>query len=332
MVKIGWMSFALNILTAGLLWGGMDVKVNQDTVFLVQNEASITINPASPGNLIVAYNEDPGGPGGIGNGIGISYSFDGGVSWADTQIAEIVAIEGDPSVDADLNGRVFAGFMSYKGFFTDTNGIFVSYSTDGGVTWSLPYPVDLFLNTPGNPGPFTDKCYIAVDNHPASPNAGNVYITWQRDNINGVNSDVYFSASYDGGISFTSPQRISSLPPNMSQCVGQVPKAAPNGDVYVAWGDFPLAGHTTGYLFFDKSTDGGITWGADVLVDSFLVVPRFPNAPIVNSFYVRSYPTLGVSPQNSNDVYIALAEDPDGTGGPDDGDILLWASHDGGLT
>ncbi len=332
MLGTACISFVLCILSAGLLWAGADVRVNQDPGFLLQNEASITINPSMPGNLVVAYNEDPSGPGGMGQGIGISYTFDGGVMWGDTHVAEVWNIEGDPSVDADLNGTIFAGFMSYNGFFTDTNGIYVASSNDGGVTWSTPVMVDLHLNSPPNPGPFTDKCFLCVDNNPGSPNVGNVYITWQRDNINGVNSDVYFSASYNGGVSFTAPQRISDLAPTVSQCVGQVPKAAPNGDVYVVWGDFPLSGHTTGYLFFDKSTNGGTTWGTNVLIDSFLVVPRFPNAPSNNSFYVRSYPTLGVDPQNSNDVYVAVAADPDGIGGPDDGDIFLWASHDGGAT
>ena len=330
MLRIGCLSFALCILSAGLLWGGTDVQVNQDPGPLLQNETSITTNPAVPGNLVVAYNEDPTGPGGFGNGIGISHSFDVGATWADTQCAEIWGVEADPSVDADLNGRIFAGFMSFRGFFTDTNGIYVAYSNDGGVTWSAPVPVDLFMNSPGNPGPFTDKCYLCVDNYPTSPNQNNVYITWQRDNLNGVNSDVYFSASYDGGLNFTAPQRISDLPPNVSECVGQVPKAAPNGDVYVVWGNFALQGHTTGYLFFDRSTDGGATWGTDVLIDSFLVVPRYPN-PSVPSFYVRSYPTIGVSPQNANEVYVAVAADPDGVGGPDDGDIFLWASYDWGM-
>ncbi|HEX28615.1 TPA: hypothetical protein ENG04_00860, partial [Candidatus Poribacteria bacterium] len=62
-----------------------------------------------------------------------------------------------------------------------------------------------------------------------------------------------------------------------------------------------------------------------------MAIPRYPNF-LNTSFYVRSYPTVGVSPMNSNDVYVAIAADPDGVNGPDDGDIYLWASHDGGQT
>ncbi len=315
-------------LVVGGLNGGVDVRVNQDNLHILQNEPSITINPGLQNNIVVAYNEAPG----CGYGLGISYSGDGGVTWNDNQIGPIWGIEGDPSADADLSGNVFVGFMSYRpNFFTDTNGIYVAVSGDGGMTWPTITAVDLHTNSPQSPGHFTDKPYLCVDNYPSSPFKDYVYIAWQRDNPNGVNADVYFAASYNAGTTFTTPQKISDLPSNVGQCVGQVPKAAPNGDVFVTWADYGLQGHCRAYLYIDKSSDSGATWGTDVLIDSFIAVPRYPNLPNT-SFYVRSYPTIGVSPMNSNDVYVAIAADPDGVNGPDDGDIYLWASHDGGQT
>jgi len=331
MLRVKSVVYVFCILSIGMLWGGSDKKVNQDAGPLLQNEATLTVNPAAPGNIIVAYNEAPGGAHGVTNGLGISYSTNYGATWSDTQIVQVWGIEGDPCIDADLNGRIYCGFISYQGFFDDTNGIYVAYSSDSGRTWSTPVTVDSFLNTPTSLGPFTDKCFLCVDNHTGSPHKGNVYITWQRDNTNGTNSDVYFAASYDSGKSYTTPVMVSD-DPTVSECVGQVPKAAPDGDVYVLWGDFALSGHTTGRLYIDVSTDSGCSWGSDVLIDSFLVVPRYPNAPMNSTFYVRSYPTIGIDPSNSNNIYAAVAADPDGVGPLDNGDIYFWRSTDGGTT
>ncbi len=332
MLRVKSVVCALCILFIGVVWGGTDRKVNQDPGPLLQNEATLTLNPAAPGNIIVAYNEDPGGPFGATNGLGISYSTDYGATWADTQIVQVWGVEGDPCLDASLYGRIHVGFISYKGFFTDTNGIYTAYSTDSGRTWSTPIAVDSFLNSVANPGPFTDKCFLCVDNHTGSPHKGNVYFAWERDNTNGVNADVYFAASYDSGKSYSTPQQISDLVPPAGECVGQVPKVAANGDVYVVWGDFALSGHTMGRLYIDVSTDSGASWGTDILIDSFLVVPRYPNSPMNTTFYVRSYPTIGTDPSDSCNVYVAVAADPDGLGGLDDGDIYFWRSTDGGTT
>ena len=137
-------------LVVGGLFGGVDVRVNQDNLHILQNEPSITINPGVQNNIVVAYNEAPG----YGYGLGISFSNDGGVTWGDNQIGPIWGIEGDPSADADLSGNVFVGFMSYKpNFFTDTNGIYVAVSPDGGITWPTITAVDLHRNSPRTPVP-----------------------------------------------------------------------------------------------------------------------------------------------------------------------------------
>lgn len=301
-----------------------DIKVNQDTAPLLQNEPSITVNPNVPGNLVVAYNEGPGI-------LGISYSLDFGMSWADTHITPVWGGEFDPAADADLQGNIFVGFCSATGpFFQGTTGVYVAVSSDSGKTWSNTN-VETFYESPSNLGPFVDKDYIAVDNYPGSPYTNNVYIVWERDTWDNVHADVYAAVSYNSGQSFTNIQKVNDSAWSKSQCVGQVPKVAPNGDVYVVWGDYALSGHVKGYFYFDKSTDSGASWGNDVLVDSFLAVPRHPN-PYAPSFYVRTYPALAVDPGNPNNVYIAYAADPDGLAGPDDGDIFLLSSYDGGNT
>jgi hypothetical protein len=324
-LKVKVVLFCFLLLSFGIISKTKaDVRVNQDILGTLQNEPSITLNPSVPGNIVVGYNEGPGV-------LGISYSLDFGATWADTQITPVWGGEFDPSADADQQGNIFIGFCSSSGpFFYGTTGVYVAVSSDSGKTWTNTN-VETFYGSANNPVPYIDKDYIAVDNYPGSPNVDNVYIVWERDTWDNVHAAVYAAVSYDNGASFTNIQKVSDSAWSKSQAVGQVPKVAPNGDVYVVWADYALSGHVKGYFYIDKSTDGGASWGNDILVDSFLAVPRFPN-PSAPSFYVRTYPSLGVDPSNSNKVYIAYAADPDGVTGPDDGDIFLLSSYDGGIT
>lgn len=88
---------------------GVDVRVNQDVGVLLQNETSITNNRGLPGNIVVGYNEAPGSAAGLG----ISYSFNLGLNWADSQTQSVWGVEADPAVASDLLGNVFAAMISY---------------------------------------------------------------------------------------------------------------------------------------------------------------------------------------------------------------------------
>jgi hypothetical protein len=304
---------------------GADVKVNQDLGPRLQNECSITINRGMPGNLVVGYNEAPGIPPG---GLGISYSFTNGLSWFDSQTASVWGTEADPAVASDLLGNVFAAMISYAGtgpLIFPNNGIYVSRSTDGGITWPNLTMVDQQL-AGALPAYFTDKEYICVDTDPVSLYVNNLYITWQRDNANTTNADIYFAWSSDQAATFnyavgTPAGRISDLAstpgpfPPVQSSLGNapVPAVAPNGHVYVAWQDAPLGVQTPGRIYVDKSTDGGKNWGADMIAANYNTLARYPKGG--TSFQVRSFPSIAVNPQlNSSgfhDVYIVYAHDPD---------------------
>jgi hypothetical protein len=74
---------------------------------------------------------------------------------------------------------------------------------------------------------------------------------------------ILFSRSTDAGITWASPVRLSDKGGNCvdsdSTVEGAVPAIGPDGEVYVSWSG-PLG------IMFDKSTDGGITFGQDIFV------------------------------------------------------------------
>ena len=286
---------------------GADVKVNQDTDNSVQNEPSIVINrhyTSDPLNVVVAYND-------IGKSLGVSWSPDGGANWTDVQLPQMyTASTGDPSVAADVYGNVYACFLSYDAgtTFYGSSGIFVSKSTDGGRSWLAPYAVDNQV-WPGSgpPVPFVDKCMMTVD---TVWWVDHIYVAWQRDNVDGVHSDIYFSYSNNGGISYSTPIKINDNALGTGFCEGAFPFVGAMGDVYVVWYDSYFQGHEPGTMYIDKSTDGGLTFGTDVQVVDFLAPPKYTYAN--SGFKAKSFPSAAASPFDINNLYITYTADPDG--------------------
>ena len=122
-------SWLIILIAAGS--ASANLPVNQDPPGLLdQNTTSITIlpgaDPTQPATLVVGYNDDPWNF----NGIGTSYSPDGGATWFDsaTQMAPVFVNNQDPSVASDGVGVIYAGMLSFD-FFPPMNmnsGIYVS--------------------------------------------------------------------------------------------------------------------------------------------------------------------------------------------------------------
>ena len=304
-ILVGIMVLFLGVTTSQ---AGVDVKVNQDIDASVQNEPSITINhhfAGDPLNMVAAYND-------IGKSLGISYSPDSGKSWYDVQLPQKWATTGDPSVASDNFGNVYACFLSYKGtFFYDTSGIYVCKSTDGGRSWSGPVIVDeLGYSGSGPPVKFADKCMMTVDTNSLSSYVNNIYVGWQRDDTNGLNSDIFFARSTDNGVSFTSPLQINDDPPQSASAEGAFPFVGTDGDVYVAWYDCYFRGHEPGSLYVDKSVDGGQAFGTDIKVANILAPPLYTFGN--SGFKAKSFVSAAADPSDSEKVYMTYISDPDG--------------------
>jgi hypothetical protein len=304
-----------------------------------QNEISMTIEPAS-GNIISVYNDTPyaGGP-----GIGVSYSTDNGVTWSSQQlslpfnsIAGVSMVDAfDPSVDSDDAGNTFVAQIS-----TDNNwstgpvsGLFVHKSTNGGVSWNAPATVAIDAAPIGTPDPnyrFNDRCQIRVDKNPLSTYYNNIYVTWIKDR--GWNSalpysDIYVSVSSDGGTTFSAATQINLMTNDLGNL--PIPEIAINGDLYVLWVDYNVITGGNGVMLLDKSTDGGVTWGSDVTVNTILLPPLNLNGGA--DVRARGAAILRTDPSNSNVLYIVYAADPDGAGS-DESDIFFIKSTNGGTS
>lgn len=285
-----------------------------------QNEAPMAVNPRDPNNAITGANDLILQPdctpaaGGTSNCAfqpntdvtGVYWTKDGGATW-NTQILRWsssplgIASDGDPVVafgpKPDASGKfswgngVRAYFGSLAGCRCNTQELIaVSYSDDGGETWSDP----VLATTRDNPVDFNDKIALWVDANENSPNFGNLYVSWTLfiGRSKAITPEpILISRSTDGGNNFEKPVQLTQASNNgvVGGRQGSVIRTGSDGAVYVFW-DGSLFRKSA--ILGARSDDGGSHFGRPFLVSYKSDVPSpFPGA----SFRVNSFPMADVS-------------------------------------
>ncbi len=289
------------------------IQVNQPTSTDAE-ELSIAINPANPEVLAAGAN--------------LRYTFrstDAGESWTQDTMNSNLGVAGDPCVIFDAEGNLYYAHLSYPyngGSWLDR--IVVQKSTDGGMTWNNGVGVG------HNPPKDQDKEWLAAD-RTNSPYRNNIYMAWTEFDHYGSSSSldstrILFSRSQDQSTTWSPPIRISDRGGN---CIdedetveGSVPAVGPAGQVYMAW-----SGHDQ--IYFDRSFDGGESFGNDILITeqtggwdfSVSGVWRCNGMPIT-ACDVSSSPHQGR-------IYVVFSDQRNGTHNTD---VFLCFSDDEGST
>lgn len=292
-------------------------------------EVTIAINPKNPDNLVAASFQS-----GISEGVRVSnvtyHSTDGGRSWAMTPTQNPKRlVQGDDGVTFNSEGVVHHSFISFDGIREvkprrAANAIVVATSTDGGKTWGDNVPVVEHTNTVL---PFEDKPWLVTDNVEGSPYKNNLYVAWTRFDEYGARradcrSHIFFSRSDNAGKSFLPPFAIND---SYGDCVdsdntleGAVPAVGVKGEVFVVWSG-PQG------LYFDKSTDGGFTFGADKVIQA---TPGGWDINIAGISRHNGMPVTKVDTSRSpyrGTIYVNWIDERNG-----DTDVFLMSSSNGG--
>ena len=196
---------------------GSNVLANCDSTLLPHNETAIIVDPNDPSHLAAGSNDTQlppnGATGSARSALGYYTSFDGGKHWINGAVpAAGFAQTSDPALGFDTQGNVFIGMVSFDLGIGGTalgGAIQVARSSDGGRTFGTPVTVEKFTND----GIQEDKPYLVVDTNAASPFLNSVYVTWTRFHFDSVDNDlespIFFSASRDGGMTWSASQEIS---------------------------------------------------------------------------------------------------------------------------
>jgi hypothetical protein len=286
------------------------------------NETSIMINPKNPNQIVAGANTlSPN------SWSGYYYSTNGGLNWTTGFLSSTAAFpSGDPVIIVDTLGHFYyiqnANGWNHQPAF-DVH--LVCKSTNGGMNWSNG------VTYGKNGDKLQDKPWGCVDlSH--GPYGNYIYITWTEFDVymsyNPLDSSrILFTRSTDGGQSFSIPKRISRWGGNAidssNTVEGAVPCVGVNGEVFVSWAG-PLG------ICFNKSTNAGLTW----LSSEITAVPPYPGGwaySIPGILRCNGMPITCCDVSNGPYIGTIYINWSDQRNGPDDTDIWLVKSTNGGL-
>jgi hypothetical protein len=278
---------------------------------LGEAETTIAVNPTNPLNIVAGAISVPG--------CYFYTSLDGGLTWTQGALPIPAGYTnlGDPTVTFCGDGSAYYQVLAFNPQVQTAvkSNIFIYRSTDGGLTWPTSSQIgerrSVFQD-------ITDKGWMTCDTS-GSAHDGTIYLEYS--NPQNASCSVEFCRaiklrrSTDHGATWA-PEVIVSDFPQSPQNQGSV-AVGPNGEVYVAW-------DLTDGIKFDKSTDGGVTFGTDLFVVGIAGIPPDPN------FRRTTYPIIDADRTNGphrGSIYFAYSDLAFG-----DPDILVVRSTDGGAT
>ncbi len=240
---------------------GTNVNVTNEAG--AQSETSVAVDPTNTTHILESVND-------LTNTAAVYESFDGGATWANSNLTTNGAFCYDTWLGFNINGDAFISF--------ECSDQRIAYKLDGTSTW-----VATKLT---NAGSSPDRDMMTVDNTSSSPFFGSVYIGYDD---NGHNNTPYVMYSRDGKTGWTRSTAI----PHANPTIGVNVSTGPDGSVYACWEDY--SGQK---LYCSKSTDGAATFGAAVLVTTYRMNTTgfFVFIPPQNLRGILPYPMTAVAP------------------------------------
>ncbi len=177
-------------------------------------------------------------------------SRDGGATWSEAHLLNTKPTAFVPAIATDRNGGVNVAWPDERQYST---GIYVNRSLDRGATW---LPKDVRIDDVDGNGLMANAVSVASDG------AEGVIVAWEEQAAQG--RVVMVAVSKDRGTTWSKPIRVDDGKGRGSPLAPRV--AFAGNRAVVMW--TAAVGGINAYaeVWGDSSTDGGLTWGPDVLI------------------------------------------------------------------
>jgi hypothetical protein len=208
-----------------------------------RSESDIRINFWNPAQIIAASNNI----GGTGQQAQY-YSSNSGATWGQSFLPLVTgdSFHSDPTVDWTSDGTAWSTTIGINGSGT-TLKMRAYKSTNGGATWTFD---NTFSSTQTN----TDKQIMWVDHSATSAFKNYIYVCWHNGNPAFVNRRTGPAGAWGTPIQVSSTETSGTA-------IGCDVKTNSSGDAFAFW---PAT--TNRRILVAKSTNGGTSWGAPVIV------------------------------------------------------------------
>jgi hypothetical protein len=201
-----------------------------------QGETTVAIDPTNAKHILTSSNDLTGS-----NAAQVYETVDGGQTWTNAGVG-LTSLCYDPWLDFNAAGDAF--------FSYECSNESYAYRIHGTNTWvKTTFPVSLVGNAP-------DRDMVQVDTGPSSSFKNTVYIGYDD---NGAGNTAYVLYSRDGKTGWARSNALGT------GTIGVNVAVSPNGTVYATW-----LHYGTSQLMMAKSTNGGVSFGAAVVVTTLL--------------------------------------------------------------
>ncbi len=288
---------------------------NLSNLLNFDGEPFIAVNPADQNNIIAGWMRLRS-DGRIW--IATKASFNKGQTWSALSYMphdSVINGSADVSIAFHNSGVAYISWINFRTSPDTAGAVFVSRSTDGGLTWGTPNKV--ISGTASVDLPF-DRPWIAVDNS-GGVNDGTVFVTSMSAYWYVGQHHIYLRTSSDGGTTWSTIKQVD----NTAYSVGVLTASyggisiGNDGRAYIAFVSYDVSASPFVRYYSVTTTNAGTTFQRNVIGNAYISG---------GSDFTKAW-SLDANPTINGNAILTWVDNRHG-----DYDILVSKTKDGGLT